>query len=98
MRPVPTCVASRPERTRSRYWSAPPAADPPGTIRLKAFPTIWAVATPNHFPVRNAMRCRLHAQAKLATSARSITANQAGLRVRSCGEDEKTFARLGHTT
>jgi len=44
------------------------------------------------------MRCRLHAQAKLATSAMSITANQTGLRVRSCGEDEKTFARLGHTT
>ena len=68
-------------------------------MRLKVFLMIWAVATPNHFPVRNAMRCRLHAQAKLATSAtRIITANQAGLRVRSCGEDEKTFARLGHTT
>jgi hypothetical protein len=44
------------------------------------------------------MRCRLHAQAKLAISAMSTTANQTGLRDRSSGEEEKTFTRLGHTT
>ncbi len=50
-RPVPIVVASRPDWTSRRYWIAPPAAAPPGTILLNAFPEICAVAIANHRPV-----------------------------------------------
>ena len=77
---------------------APPAAAPPGTMRLKALPASWAVATGNQGLTSSASRSSAHMQAKLATSARTIGMPHSGLTVLSCGPDEKTAARLGHTT
>ena len=77
---------------------APPAAAPPGTIRLKAFPASCEVATPNHCLVRSASRCSIQMHAKLASSAANITMNQLGFSRRSSGQAAKTLSRLGHRT
>ena len=98
VRPVPIVVGSSPDPTSSRYWIAAPAAAPPGTIRLNAFPEICAVAIANHFPVRSARRCSAHAHAKLAISATNITTNHAGLIVSRSGHAAKTFSSDGHNT
>ena len=77
---------------------APPAAAPPGTMRLKALPASCAVATGNHGLTSSASRSSAHMQAKLAISAITMGMPQSGLTCLSCGPEEKTAARLGQTT
>ena len=64
---------------------APPAAAPPGTMRLKALPASCAVATGNHGFTSSARRSSAHMQAKLASSASTMGMPHSGLTCRSCG-------------
>ena len=84
--------------TSKRNWIAAPAAAPPGTIRLNAFPEICAVAIANHLAVRSASRWSAHAHAKLAISAANITTNHPGWIVSRSGHAENTFRSDGHST
>jgi hypothetical protein len=77
---------------------APPAAAPPGTMRLKALPASCAVAMGNHGFSSRARRSSAHMQTKLAASAATRGKPHSGLTVASMGPAEKTLARLGQTT
>ncbi len=95
VRAVPTRVGSKPDCVSMRYCNAPPAAAPPGTIRLNAFPASCAVAIASHRLVPRAMRTSAHWQAKLAPSAAIMTTIQIGLIVNSCGQAENSFSSPG---
>src|SRR5665648_621507 len=77
---------------------APPAAAPPGTMRLKALPASCAMAMGNHGFTSRARRRSAHMQTKLAASAAAMGKPHKGLTVASMGPAEKTLSRLGHTT
>ena len=94
--PVPTVVGSSPDSVSMRYWSAPPAAAPPGTTRLKALAASCAVATPNQRCVRSASRWSPQMHTKLANSSASIATNQSGSSVSRSGQVSSTVSRLGH--
>ena len=96
--PVAAQVVPMPAWRSMSNCMAPPAAAPPGTMRLNALPASWAVATGNHGLTSSARRSSAHMQAKLASSARTIGMPQSGLTCLSWGPEEKTAARLGQTT
>ena len=96
--PLAAVAAEIPAWPSMRYCSAAPAAAPPGTILLSAFPESCDVATPNQERVRSARRCRAHIETKLAISTPNMTANQPGLIDSSRGHAENTWSRLGHST
>ncbi len=77
---------------------APPAAAPPGTMRLTALPASCAVATGNHGLAPRARRSSPQMHMKLSSSAATMGMPQSGLTVASSGPAEKTLARLGQTT
>ena len=91
-------VGAMPARLSMSNCMAPPAAAPPGTIRLKALPASCAVATGNHSSVDSASLSSAHMQTKLAASTRKIGTPHRGVMVASLGPERKTSARLGHTT
>src|SRR5512145_423667 len=77
---------------------APPAAAPPGTMRLNALPANCAAATGNQGLTSSASRSSAHMQAKLAISASTMGMPHSGLTWRNWGPEENTAARLGQTT
>ena len=77
---------------------APPAAAPPGTMRLTALPASCAVATGNHGLASSARRSRPQMHMKLSASAATIGMPHSGFTVLSAGPAENTWARLGQTT
>ncbi len=91
-------VGAMPARLSMSNCMAPPAAAPPGTMRLKALPASCAVATGNHSLVESASFSSAHMHMKLRTSTRTIGTIQSGLIVASLGPELNTLARLGHTT
>ena len=98
VRPVAAAAGSAPDSDSIRYWSAPPAAAPPGTMREKAFDASWEVISAKTLQSRKTSVCRYQTQAKLASSAPSITANHHGANDVRRGHASKTSSRLGART
>ena len=96
--PPAALSASIPAVASIRNCTAAPAASPPGSTLVTAFPVNPAATTANHFLVRRTRRCTANAQAKLADSARNEPISQTGLRCDSCGQAAITRVRLGSTT
>ena len=81
-----------------RYWTAAPAAAPPGSVLVTVLPASPAVTTANHPRVRRTMRWIAKLQTKLPHSNNRATKTHTPLNVANFGHAPKTAERLGSTT
>ena len=93
--PDPVAVVSMPAPLSMRYWSVAPAAAPAGTACPSEFDVSCAVATANHFFVRNASASRYQMQTKLKASETSDAPIHSGARLASLGNCESVAVMLG---
>ena len=84
-----------PDSTSIPYWSAAPAAPPPGTTRANALPASCEEITGPQRSVRRQTRWSSHMHARLAVSSTIIPTNHTGAMSASFGNDPNTATRLG---
>ena len=93
--PVPTVVGNSPASVSMRYWSAPPAAAPPGDA-TEGIGRQLRGGDGEPPRVRSDSRCSPQMHTKPANSSASIATNQSGSSVSRSGQVSSTVSRLGH--